>query len=101
MKTCEAIYETVIGQALQPVAGVNDLFAEGQVCDALYESVYCAADRLSARLGVQGEDADVQILLDSWQKICRLVAYEMFRCGAELGCSINAPGNSCPDSMDL
>ena len=97
MKLCEAIYETVIGQSLQPVAGANDLFADAQPCDALYESVYCAANRLCARLGIEGEDADVQILLDSWQRICRLVGYEMFRCGEALGRAAGGSDSGRPE----
>lgn len=82
-----AVYETVLGQALPEAAvpGVKNLFEAGMACDQLYEEVTAACARICKRLGAANEDKDLEIVLDSMNRICSLVSQEMFRCGTLLG----------------
>lgn len=81
----ENVYLTVTGliEEASAVPGVNDLFAPGAKCDPLYEQVRAVYDRLCCRLAVGTEDRDLDELLSLTDKICQLVAYEMFRCGTQ------------------
>lgn len=82
----ENVYLTVTGliEENSAVPGVNDLFAPGAKCDSLYEQVRAVYDRLCCRLSVGAEDRDLDELLSLTDKICQLVAYEMFRCGTQV-----------------
>ena len=87
----ETIYDTVVGQIIDELAvpGVENLFAPGKECSYLYLHSREAYARLCTRLQCAQdapssftEDHDLDIITDSLDKICRLVAFEMFRCGA-------------------
>ena len=83
MNTVWKIYETVTGQVLPEYAHPigDDLFAPGKPCEALYEQARAAGQRICHRLGASDEDHDVEEIFTSMDQICRMVAFEMFRCG--------------------
>ena len=60
----EDVYNTLEGclVAAACVPGVENLYAEGKHCMELYAEIQDAYGRLCDRLGVQDEDADVEII---------------------------------------
>lgn len=78
-KNAQMVYNQLMGYDEQqcPMLPVENLFAEGATCDTLYEEIYAANLRLCQRLGVE-EDRDVQLILDRFEQINRLVAEKMF-----------------------
>ena len=65
------------------VPWVKDLFREGSPCDCAYGDMLRAYQRLTSRLGVADEDADVETIIHSLLEIQRILSFEMFRCGVE------------------
>ena len=87
MDFVEYVYYSAIGQLSQEeaVPGVENLFADGSICDGLYAQVLEAYERLRERLGVLNEDDDVEIIIDNLLEIGDRIGYEMYRCGALFG----------------
>lgn len=86
-KFMKYVYETVTGQRPDEgmIPGAVDLFAAGKRCEALDNEIFEASCRLQDRLGSVGEAEDVSIIIHRYTEICRLVGYEMYRCGALFG----------------
>lgn len=76
------IYETLLGERLDPHPNIENAFAEGTQCAKLYSQIYAARERLCDRLGLE-EDPDVEILLDSFFEINRELCLKMFRYGQQ------------------
>ena len=87
MDFVEYVYYSAIGQLSQEeaVPGVENLFADGSICDGLYAQVLEAYERLRERLGVLNEDDDVEIIINSLMEIQKEIAGRMFRLGKEMG----------------
>ena len=67
---------------------IEDEFAEGKECCLLYEGVYKAERNLCERLG-EDEDSDVETILNSMERITRLVSMKMYEYGRrEAGAAI-------------
>lgn len=83
----EDVYYTLGGQLVQEacVAGVENLYAEGKNCEKWYADILDAYERLRDRLGVQEEDEDVEIIIDSFLSICRETGYHMYLYGTQFG----------------
>jgi len=80
------VYDTVMGvYESDGFPGVESEFEEGKVCDILYSQAYDAYCRLCERLGKAAEDDDLEIMVNSFMKITRLVGAKMFIYGAQLG----------------
>lgn len=81
-KLAQLVYARVMGYDEQPCQDlpVENLFAEGAPCDRLYEQIYDAKLRICQRLGAD-EDNDIELILDSFDQITRLVAEKMFHYG--------------------
>ena len=77
-KIAQLVYDRIMGYDEQPhlELPIENLFAEGSRCDALYEDIYAANLRLCQRLGVE-EDRDIRLILDCYDQITRLVAEKM------------------------
>lgn len=86
-KFVEDVYSTLEGQLVEEacVPGVENLYAEDKVCMKWYADILDAYGRLCDRLGVQDEDADVEIIIDSFLSICRETGYHMYHYGATFG----------------
>ena len=84
-KLAQQIYDRVMGYEEQPLPDffVENLFADGTVCDELYGQIYDSKLRIYERLGVD-EDPDMELILDSLDRITRLVAQEMFHHGTRI-----------------
>jgi hypothetical protein len=80
----ERVYLSVLGELLEPVAGVENAFQEGSACDVYYEDMLAAYARLRERLNAGEDDADVEIIISSLRKIADYLCSEMFRYGWEM-----------------
>ena len=85
--TQEDIYMTLTGnmQDRYRVPGVEDAFAPGSPCDVLYDQAMDAYERLCQRLGVEDEDADVEIILNNLLQIQDILCQKMFAYGKIMG----------------
>ena len=75
-KRAEEVYFTLLGEACEPVSGVENAFADGSVCDRCYSEMLDAYERLRDRLGVAEEDADVEIIKEARNMMVELVCRE-------------------------
>ena len=80
----DAIYELLTGERVPGPddPAVENLFAEGELCEALYNDVYEANLRLCERLKVQ-EDQDVEIIINNLLRISKLLGRRMFYYGTK------------------
>ncbi len=80
----DRVYDLLTGEC-SPTANdpiVENMFAEGRICEELYNDVYEANLRLCERLGVQ-EDVDVELIINSLLRISKLLSRKMFQYGAK------------------
>jgi hypothetical protein len=77
----EDVYDSARGELVAEYRfdWVQDQFLPGGDC--AYNRMMDAYARLRERLGVQEEDADVEIMRDCQNRITYLLCKEMFRCG--------------------
>ena len=82
-ETINNIYLTLIGELCDEyrMSGVENLFAAGSECDRLYAQIFESYARLRERLGSDDEDEDVEIIINSFMRIEKLVAIRMFEYG--------------------
>ena len=78
----EHVYETLLGERLDPYPGIDNAFAPGSHCATLYAEIYQANQRLCNRLGVE-EDPDVEQIIDNFFEISRELSFRMFQCGQQ------------------
>lgn len=82
----ELIYDKMNGfltegmSSLQGGAAIEDEFAEGKECCLLYEGIYQAERNLCERFG-EDENEDVETILNSMEKITRILAMKMYEYG--------------------
>jgi hypothetical protein len=62
---------------------VENEFADGKPCAALYQEVFNANRRLCDRLGVD-EDKDIEHLINNMQDIAKILAMKMFDYGMQV-----------------
>lgn len=85
------VYDTVAGLKVPWCVkiGAENMFEPGKRCMELYNEAKDAYLRVCDRLdisddidiGLPPEDVDLNTMMDHMEDICRLVGYEMFRCG--------------------
>ena len=78
----EYIYETLLGERVDPCPGIENAFSDGMRCAELYEEIYQAKMRLCERLGTE-EDPDVELLISNFFDITRELSMKMFRYGQQ------------------
>lgn len=78
-----AVYDTLCGNRIDPIFGVENAFKEGEVCERCYSNVMEAYQRICTRLGQGEEDEDVEIIIDSLLKIAKVLSYKMYEYGSE------------------
>lgn len=78
MKIAELVYESLIGELVDPIRDVPNAFEPGSFCEAQYREMLEAYERLRERLGVVDEDADVETIIESLLSIQRELCLEMF-----------------------
>lgn len=80
----EDVYLTLQGVIVREarVNGVENAFEEGSPCAKHYANMLHAYSRLCTRLGVPGEDPDVEEIICSLMSITEILAYKMYEYGA-------------------
>lgn len=78
MDIAELVYESLLGELVDPIMYVPNAFAKGSFCERKYQEMLDAYERLRDRLGIVDEDADVEIIIDSLLAIQRELCLKMF-----------------------
>lgn len=78
MDIVDLVYESLLGELVDPIRDVPNAFAPGSYCETQYSRMLDAYARLRDRLGVVDEDADVEIIIDSLLAIQQRLCREMF-----------------------
>ena len=78
MNISALVYESLIGELVDPIKDVPNAFEPGSYCETRCRQVLEAYERLRGRLGVADEDPDVEIIIDSLLEIQRKLCMEMF-----------------------
>lgn len=75
----DSVYYTLCGQLLEAYRqpGVEDLFAEGMICEKYFAQLCEGYDRLRSRLAVE-EDEDIEQILHAGMSIMYEVATRMY-----------------------
>ena len=83
----EEVYATMCGNLISGfrIVGVENAFAEGKDCDRWLRDAYEARDRVRERLGVNGEDEDLECILNSLLCIEHTLCLKMYEYGAKFG----------------
>lgn len=81
MNHVDEIYASMIGELIIPCEGVKDEYAPGSYCDRLYNTAWEARNRLADRLGAE-EDADLELIFDSFCDIASYLCHRMYEYGA-------------------
>lgn len=81
----EEVYESLCGDLVEPVCGVEDAFAEGSNCEQWYLDMLNAYERLRERLGAVNSDPDAEIMIDSLLCIQRELCLKMYEYGVRFG----------------
>ena len=84
MDHAELVYESLIGELVEPVRYVPNAFEAGSYCSERYQEVLDAYARLRERLGVVDEDDDVETIIDALLGIQRKLCLEMFRLACDI-----------------
>ncbi len=81
MNQFEEIYETMLGIRIPEaqIPGVEDAFAEGELCDLAYGQMRKAYLRICARLGSGEEDADLDEMVFQMERIQEELCRRMYR----------------------
>jgi len=81
----DRVYDTLQGNLTEAacVPGVANLFAEGSLCDSLYDNIHAAYARLLDKLDEQNEDQDLEIIVNSFLGLCRETGRAMYYLGAQ------------------
>lgn len=78
----EKIYLSMLGELVQPLPGVPNAFAPGQLCSRLYAEIYKCKCRLLDRLG-EDENPDLECIIDNFFEINRELCLQMYCLVAE------------------
>ena len=78
MKIAELVYESLIGELMEPIENVPNAFEPGSYCDEQYQEMLKAYARVRDRLGVVDEDEDIEVIIESLLAIQRILCVEMF-----------------------
>ncbi len=83
MVLADMVYESLIGEAVNPLKNVPNAFAEGSTCSEEYKNMLEAYEHLRERLGVVDEDDDVETIINAFVTMQEILCTEMFRLGQE------------------
>lgn len=81
----EKIYYTMTGDLLPEccVPWVEDAFVEGTVYNQCYKNFWIAREHLCERFGMEWEDDDLELFMNSIMDLGEDIAKRMFRYGTE------------------
>lgn len=82
----EAVFDTLTDALCEEhkIPGVKNAFAPGTACNELYRQIYHANRRLCQRLGQIDEDPDVELIINNFMEINRILCLEMYRYGKKI-----------------
>lgn len=83
----EQVYDSLCDNLVESarIPGVENLFTDNSACQAAYEQILEAYDRLCLRLNTNGEDPDVEIILTQMRRIQKITAMKMYEYGKKFG----------------
>ena len=81
----EAVYDSMQGELLDPVPGIENEFEEGKVCLQLYGDMLDAYERICFRLGQENEDSDCEMMINSLLDIQKILCLKMYEYGKRFG----------------
>ncbi len=84
-ETMEKVYLTLQGEYVEPVPGVENVFASGAPGEIYCRKIREAYDRLCSRLGAAEEDSDVEAILFASMSITDILCRKMYEHGAKYG----------------
>lgn len=84
-RRAEYVYDSLRGLLIDPMPGIEDAFADGTPCQRHYDEMCAARERLCLRLGVTGEDKDLETIILSLEHIQTELCIKMYRYGAICG----------------
>ena len=81
----EQVYESLTCHVADPwrMPGVINAFSDNSYCMGQYRKMRDAYDRLCDRLGVEDEDADIEIIIACYMGIQRELCHLMFTYGRQ------------------
>lgn len=65
--------------------GVEDAFVQGSFCEARYQQIWDAYERLRDKLGVADEVKDLELIINAFEDIQRELCCRMYHYGAMFG----------------
>ena len=79
----ETVFETLTDSLNEEykIPEVENAFAPKTVCNELYRQIYHANCRLCQRLGQIDDDPDVELIINNFMEINRILCFEMYRYG--------------------
>ena len=81
----ELVYDSMQGSLIVPLPQVENEFAPGRRREALYGDVLAAYERLCLRLGQDEEDADVEIIINDFLEMQKILCMKMYEYGVQFG----------------
>lgn len=84
-KQMEDIFFTLQGEAVEPVPGVENVFAPEMPCEGYYQEILEAYRRICLRLGAREEDPDVEAILSASMSITHILCQKMYEYGGKYG----------------
>ena len=83
----ELVYLTMQGELIEQyaVAEVEDIFAKDGIGIELYTNARKAYSRVCSRLGVKGEDKDLDEIIENMEKLGKELSLRMYQYGAKFG----------------
>lgn len=81
----DEIYFTLLGDAVEPIPGIECIFATGTECEHYLFQIQHAYDSLRCRLGCQDEDPDVEAILSASMYITDALCRKMYEYGVKYG----------------
>lgn len=82
-KQFDEIYFSLLGDAVEPIPGINCIFAPGTECESCLYKIQTAYDNLRRRLCSQDEDPDVETILSASLYITEMLCRKIYEYGAK------------------
>lgn len=91
-KLMEDVYDSLLGELIAPIPGVENAFAENQPCEQWYQEMQEAYERLRKRLNIPNEDHDIEAIITAMLSMQKELCFQMYKYGAMFaGISISSP----------
>lgn len=81
----QEVYDSLRGELVIPLPGIENAFVQGGKCDCLYGQMLQAYDRICHRLAVEEEAPDVETIINALLDIQEELCEKMFLYGMKFG----------------